>query len=70
MKNKIIIFLITIYKTWKIILGSGACKFYPSCSDYSKEAYEKYSFLKATFLTIKRIFRCHPLSSGGYDPLP
>ena len=45
------------------------CKFYPSCSEYTKQAIEKYGSLKGCFLGIKRILRCNPFSKGGYDPL-
>ena len=45
------------------------CKFYPTCSEYTKQAIEKYGTLKGTFLGIYRILRCNPFSKGGYDPL-
>lgn len=45
------------------------CRFYPTCSQYGKEAIEKYGAIKGLYLTIKRILRCHPFSKGGYDPL-
>ena len=45
------------------------CKYYPTCSEYTKQAIEKYGALKGTFLGIKRILRCNPFSKGGYDPL-
>ena len=45
------------------------CKFYPTCSEYTKQAIEKYGALKGTFLGIYRILRCNPFSKGGYDPL-
>jgi len=45
------------------------CKYCPTCSEYALQAYEKYGFLKGTFLTIKRILKCNPFSKGGYDPL-
>ena len=45
------------------------CKFYPSCSEYTKQAIEKYGVIKGTILGIKRILRCNPFSKGGYDPL-
>lgn len=48
----------------------GYCKFAPTCSAYAIEALKKYGFLKGSFLTIKRILRCNPLSKGGYDPVP
>ena len=45
------------------------CKFYPTCSDYTIQAIEKYGALKGTVLGIYRILRCNPFSKGGYDPL-
>ena len=46
------------------------CRFTPSCSHYGYEAIEKYGFFKGGWMTIKRIGRCHPLTPGGYDPVP
>lgn len=68
MKN-IMIFLINIYQK---IPGDfhNSCRFYPSCSNYSKEAYQKYGFFKGTKLTIKRLLKCHPFGKHGYDPVP
>lgn len=48
----------------------GRCRFSPTCSNYALEAYQKFNFFYATFLSIKRILKCNPLFKGGYDPLP
>lgn len=45
------------------------CKFYPTCSEYTKQAIIKYGSVKGSFLGIKRILKCNPFSKGGYDPL-
>lgn len=45
------------------------CKFYPTCSEYTKQAIKKYGWVKGTILGIYRILRCNPFSKGGYDPL-
>ena len=45
------------------------CKFYPTCSEYTKQAINKYGSIKGIFLGIYRILRCNPFSKGGYDPL-
>ena len=45
------------------------CKFYPTCSEYTKQAIEKYGAGKGILLGIYRIIRCNPFSRGGYDPL-
>ncbi len=45
------------------------CKFYPTCSEYMKQAVLKYGIIKGGFLGIKRILKCNPFSKGGYDPV-
>lgn len=45
------------------------CKFYPTCSEYTKQAIEKYGAGKGLIIGIYRILRCNPFSKGGYDPL-
>jgi len=68
----ILIYIIKIYKkTISKIFGIMGinCKYYPSCSEYTKQAIEKYGCIKGCFLGIKRILRCNPFSKGGYDPL-
>ncbi len=69
--KKIMIGIIKFYQNIisKYILIGKSCRFYPTCSQYSLEAYQKYGFFKATFLTISRILRCNPFHVGGYDPL-
>lgn len=47
----------------------GYCRFYPTCSEYTKQAIQKYGFIKGIFLGIKRILHCHPFNKGGNDPL-
>ena len=45
------------------------CKFYPTCSEYTKMAIERYGWIKGSYLGIIRIIKCNPFSKGGYDPL-
>jgi len=63
---------IIIIKIWQKLFSPmyKTCRFYPSCSEYSKRAFLKYNFFKATILSIYRILRCNPFNPGGYDPLP
>ena len=67
--KKIAIKLIKIYKDFTKN-SQKRCKYYPSCSNYALEAFEKFNFFKALFLTIYRLIRCNPFSKGGYDPVP
>lgn len=67
--NKLIIKLIKYYQS-ATKENKKWCKYYPTCSNYALEAYQKFNFFKATFLTIYRIIRCNPFSKGGYDPVP
>ena len=46
-----------------------SCKYYPTCSEYTKQAIEKYGVLRGCMLGGKRILKCNPFSKGGYDPL-
>lgn len=45
------------------------CKYYPTCSEYTKQAILKYGTVKGMYIGIKRILKCNPFSKGGYDPL-
>ncbi|MBU0689075.1 MAG: membrane protein insertion efficiency factor YidD [Gammaproteobacteria bacterium] len=47
-----------------------SCRFHPSCSQYAEEAIVKYGALKGAWLSVKRILRCNPWNSGGFDPVP
>ena len=69
--KKICIILIKFYRKYiSPLKGRPCCRYYPTCSQYALEAYEKYGFFKGTFLTFCRILRCNPFSKGGYDPVP
>ncbi|MDR0977719.1 MAG: membrane protein insertion efficiency factor YidD [Endomicrobium sp.] len=63
------LFLIKCYKFVSQFLPHR-CRFYPSCSTYAYQAVEQYGFLKGVFISFKRIVRCHPFCSGGFDPVP
>jgi len=52
-----------------LFLSDASCRFTPTCSHYSYKAISKYGILKGGLLSLKRIFKCHPWSKGGQDPL-
>ena len=51
-------------------LHHNMCRHLPTCSNYAKEAIEKYGTIKGSILSIKRIIKCNPLGTTGYDPVP
>lgn len=75
--TKIILKLIKIYQNFfsfdtglfRFFKSTGTCRFFPSCSEYFYSAVKKYGPLKGSIKGVKRIFKCHPFSLGGYDPL-
>ena len=71
MKNFVIKIIIWYQRNVSVWLDSKniKCKYYPTCSEYTKQAIEKYGLLKGIFLGAWRIIRCNPFSKGGYDPL-
>ncbi len=74
--QKIIVYIISWYQkvlspdTGVFALKKGTtCVFYPTCSEYMKEAVLKYGVLKGLFLGARRILRCHPWQKNHIDPL-
>ena len=65
----IIIKLIKIYKYLISPLIGNTCRYLPTCSEYCIDALREFGLLKGIFLSIKRIFSCHPWSKGGVDPV-
>lgn len=77
MAKKIAVFLITLYQrtlspdhSWLRRVVGGACRFTPTCSEYTKEAILKYGVIKGSWLGAKRISHCHPFTPAGHDPVP
>ena len=68
--NTIVLKIIWLYRELISPILPETCRFTPSCSQYSFQAFKKYSFFKALKLSILRILKCHPFHAGGHDPLP
>ena len=69
--KKIFISLIRFYQCYiSPIMGKGKCKYYPTCSEYMKEAIEVHGAFKGFLMGLWRILRCNPFSKGGFDPVP
>jgi len=67
--KRFLIFLISIYQKTLSAFFGGECRFYPSCSEYSKQAIRKKGILHGLGNAFYRIVRCHPFHPGGYDPV-
>lgn len=67
--NHAAIALIHMYRMTFGKLLPGRCRFYPSCSVYAEECFERFGFLHALFKSAYRILRCTPLSKGYFDPV-
>ena len=68
--KRIILGILTIYKKMISPFLPPSCRYYPTCSDYCREAVERFGVLRGLNLGIKRLLRCHPWHPGGYDPVP
>lgn len=63
------IFLIKLYQLFLSPWLPQSCRYTPTCSQYSIEAFKKHGPLKGFWLSLKRISKCHPWGSSGYDPV-
>jgi len=68
--KKVVLILIKLYQQLISPLIGNHCRFYPSCSNYTSEAINKYGLIKGIFLGSKRLLRCHPFHPGGIDLVP
>ncbi|OHA07579.1 MAG: membrane protein insertion efficiency factor YidD [Candidatus Sungbacteria bacterium RIFCSPLOWO2_01_FULL_47_10] len=77
MATQIVTTLIKLYQktfspdhgAFRNVSGFSRCRFYPSCSEYTKEAVSQYGLFKGAVVSLRRIIRCNPFHHGGYDPL-
>ena len=64
--------LISLIRGYQILispLSPPACRYTPTCSQYTLEAIKKYGAARGTYMGIRRLLRCHPFHAGGYDPV-
>lgn len=66
----VLILLVRAYRRFLSPLLGQQCRFHPTCSAYGLEALQVHGALRGTWLTARRIARCHPFHPGGYDPVP
>jgi uncharacterized protein len=64
------LFLIRVYQSSFSILLGPCCRFFPSCSAYTFLSIQRFGVRKGSWLSAKRLCKCHPFHPGGYDPVP
>ena len=67
--RKLIVGVFRLYKVTVSPLLPSACRYYPSCSQYTSQAVEKYGVVRGLWMGVKRLSRCHPFHAGGLDPV-
>ena len=68
--NKALQFTIGLYHRYLSPFLGRHCRFYPSCSEYSKGCLEQHGLARGLLLSARRLVKCHPLHGGGFDPVP
>ena len=68
--KRIVLGLIRFYKRFISPALPPSCIYYPTCSQYTYEAIEKYGILRGSWMGFLRILRCNPFAKGGFDPVP
>jgi putative membrane protein insertion efficiency factor len=65
-------FLLVALRAYKWVISPllpPSCRYVPTCSEYAREAVERYGALRGAWMASRRILRCHPFVKGGYDPV-
>jgi putative membrane protein insertion efficiency factor len=68
--ERLLLLLIRAYQLLVSPLLGPCCRYLPSCSEYAADAVRIHGPLKGSWLALRRVSRCHPFHSGGYDPVP
>jgi putative membrane protein insertion efficiency factor len=67
--RKLMVAILRLYKLGVSPMLPSACRYYPSCSEYARQAVEKYGPIRGLWMGVKRLARCHPFHAGGLDPV-
>ena len=67
--KRFLVIMIRLYQKLLSPLKGQTCRFYPSCSEYSVQAIQKYGLIKGCCKAIIRVLKCHPFHPGGHDPV-
>ena len=67
--RKLIVSILRLYQWTVSPLLPSACRYYPSCSEYMRQAVEKHGAARGVWMGLKRLLRCHPFHAGGLDPV-
>ncbi|MEX1364596.1 MAG: membrane protein insertion efficiency factor YidD [Nannocystaceae bacterium] len=70
MVARLMVGIIRVYQRFVSPMLGPRCRFYPSCSGYACDALHQHGALRGSWLSARRIARCHPFHPGGYDPVP
>ncbi len=70
MATRLLILLVRIYRAAISPLLPASCRYTPTCSAYALQALERFGALRGGWLAVRRLLRCHPFGSSGYDPVP
>jgi putative membrane protein insertion efficiency factor len=68
--QRLLLAAITAYKGLLSPLFAGSCRYVPSCSEYARQAIVEHGAARGTWLAMRRLARCHPAGSHGFDPVP
>jgi putative membrane protein insertion efficiency factor len=73
MRSTIVTGLTAAIRAYRYVISpmlGPTCRFYPSCSCYAEEALQRHGAMRGSYLTVRRLLRCHPWHEGGFDPVP
>lgn len=68
--RRLSLIVLGFYRRWVSPMLGSHCRYYPSCSQYAQEAIEQHGLVRGAWLSLRRVCRCHPWHSGGFDPVP